>query len=127
MKVFITILLTLVVILSVIPKSVTYGSTSKTIVCSGLSEFSGSTCSKKTAGSSIDRTLALVLNLITAIAGLMAVFAIIIAGLRYVTSGGASDKTEQAKNTILYAVVGILIVAIAQIIVKFALHSAAKL
>lgn len=127
MKIFITMVFASVMFFGVVPTNVTYGTTSQTIVCSGLKILGGSSCGKKTAGTSLDRKLALVLNFITAIAGIMAVIAMIVGGLRYVTSGGASEKTEQAKNTILYAAVGVIVVVLAQIIVKFVLHSAAKL
>jgi Type IV secretion system pilin len=53
-----------------------------------------------------------------------AVIAIIISGLRYVTSAGDSNSINGAKNTILYAVIGLVIVAMAQIIVKFVLGKA---
>ena len=50
-----------------------------------------------------------------------AVIMIIWGGFRYVTSGGDSNKVSSAKNTIIYAVIGLIIVALAQFIVKFVL------
>jgi len=47
---------------------------------------------------------------------------IIIGGLRYITSGGDSNNVTGAKNTILYAIVGIVIVVAAQAIVSFILN-----
>ena len=44
---------------------------------------------------------------------------IIIGGLRYITSNGDSGNVTNAKNTILYAIVGLVIVALAQLIVRF--------
>ena len=44
---------------------------------------------------------------------------IIFGGFKYMTSGGSDDKTKDAKNTILYALVGLVIVLLAQTIVKF--------
>lgn len=78
------------------------------------------------AGTSVDNTIKLVLNLFSAIVGIIAVIMIIIGGIRYVTSGGSSEKTTSAKDTILFAVVGLIVVALAQIIVKFVLNKAAK-
>jgi hypothetical protein len=46
---------------------------------------------------------------------------IIWGGLRYITSGGDSAKITSAKNTIIYALIGLVVVALAQFIVKFVL------
>jgi hypothetical protein len=58
--------------------------------------------------------------------GFVAVIMIIIGGLKYVTYSGDSSNINSAKNTILYAVVGLVVVALAQIIVKFVLAKAGK-
>ena len=104
-----------------------YANSSSSVVCTGVSQINGTGCDQASSGTSIDNVLALVLNIISAIAGFIAVIMIIIGGLRYITSGGNSEKTNQAKDTILYAVVGLVIVALAQIIVKFVLNKASKL
>jgi hypothetical protein len=53
------------------------------------------------------------------IAGVVAVISIIIAGLTYVTSGGESSGVVKAKNTILYSVVGLIVVLLAFVITQF--------
>jgi hypothetical protein len=62
-----------------------------------------------------------IINVFSVIVGAVAVVMIIIGGFRYVTSGGDSGKVGSAKNTILYALIGLVIVALAQVIVKFVL------
>lgn len=62
-----------------------------------------------------------VINIFSLIVGVIAVIMIIIGGLKYITSGGDSGNVTSAKNTILYAIVGLIIVALAQIIVRFVL------
>jgi hypothetical protein len=52
---------------------------------------------------------------------------IIVGGVKYVTSGGSSEKTTSAKDTILFAVVGLIVVALAQVIVRFVLHKATNI
>ena len=49
---------------------------------------------------------------------------IIVAGIKFITSQGEPSNVASAKNTILYAIVGLVIVAFAQIIVKFVLNKA---
>lgn len=60
-----------------------------------------------------------ILNLFYFIAGITAVIVIIIAGLAYATSGGDSGKVAKAKNQILFAVVGLVVVLLAFSITNF--------
>jgi len=53
------------------------------------------------------------------IGGVLAVIMVIIGGLNYVTSSGDSGKTAKAKNTILYAVIGIVVIIFAFAITTF--------
>ncbi len=62
-----------------------------------------------------------IINVISAIVGVVAVIMIIVGGFRYITSGGNDTSVTSAKNTILYAIIGLIIVAFAQIIVHFVL------
>ena len=66
--------------------------------------------------------LARIVNIISVIVGVVAVIMIIVGGFRYVTSGGTSEKVTSAKNTILYGIIGLIIVALAQVIVRFVLR-----
>jgi hypothetical protein len=47
--------------------------------------------------------------------------------LKYITSGGDSGNITGAKNTILYAIIGLVVVALAQIVVRFVLAKASNL
>ena len=62
-----------------------------------------------------------IINVFSVIVGIIAVIMIIIGGLKYITSGGDSGNVTGAKNTILYAIIGLIIVALAQFIVRFVL------
>ncbi len=83
----------------------------------------GSSCSQPTvdAGNKLNNILTLVVNIFSLIVGVVAVIMIIVGGLRYITSGGESSNVSTAKNTIIYAVVGLVVVALAQFIVHFVL------
>ena len=63
-----------------------------------------------------------IVNIFSAVVGVIAVIMIIVGGLRYITSGGDSSKVSTAKNSIIYAIVGLVIVALAQLIVRFVLN-----
>ena len=47
---------------------------------------------------------------------------IIIAGLKYITSQGEPANIATAKNSIIYAAIGLVVVALAQVIVRFVLN-----
>ncbi len=92
----------------------------KTAVCEGAGLVSGASgCTPAAGQPSVDSTLVKALNIFSAIVGIIAVIMIMVGGLRYIMSGGDSSQTNNAKNTILYAAIGLAIVALAQIIVKF--------
>jgi hypothetical protein len=55
------------------------------------------------------------------IAGVVAVAMIIIAGIKYASSSGDSNNISSAKNTLIFALVGLAIAASAQAIVIFVL------
>lgn len=65
-----------------------------------------------------------VINIFSFVVGVVSVIMIIIGGLKYITSSGDSGNVQGAKNTILYAVIGLVVVALAQVIVKFVLSKA---
>lgn len=67
-----------------------------------------------------------IVNVFSLIVGVVAVIMIIVGGLKYITSGGDSGNVSGAKNTILYAIVGLIIVALAQFIVRFVLAKATQ-
>lgn len=57
--------------------------------------------------------LTTITNTLLFIAGALAVIMIIFGGLRYATSGGNASAVTAAKNTILYAIVGLIIALLA--------------
>ncbi len=60
-----------------------------------------------------------VVNILLFVIGIIAVIVIIIGGIRYTTSGGDSGQVSGAKNTILYAIIGLIIAILAYAIVNF--------
>lgn len=58
-------------------------------------------------------------NVLLFIIGAVAVIMLIIGGLKYTTSGGDQNAVQSAKNTILYAIVGIVVAILAYAAVQF--------
>lgn len=76
-----------------------------------------------TATGGFNTLLRRIINIISVIIGVIAVIMIIWGGFKYITSGGAQDKVKSAKDTLLYAIIGLIIVALAQVIVRFVLSN----
>lgn len=97
-------------------------------LCSGSQSASGSTkpCENQTIGSGegIKTVAGNVVRLISIIVGVVSIIFIIYGGFRYITSGGDSAKVGSAKNTLIYAVIGLVVVALAQLIVNVVLSTA---
>ena len=63
-----------------------------------------------------------VVNILMFIIGAVSVIMIIWGGFKYVTSGGDSSGVTAAKNTILYAVIGLIVAVLSLVIVNFVLN-----
>jgi hypothetical protein len=65
-------------------------------------------------------------NILLFLIGTLSVIMIIVGGLRYVVSGGNNTAVTGAKNTILYAIIGLVIAFLAYAVVNFVLGSLAS-
>ena len=62
-----------------------------------------------------------VTNIITAIAAFVAVVMIVVSGFQLITSSGNPEKISNARNVIIYASIGLIVVVLARIIIVFVL------
>jgi ABC-type Fe3+ transport system permease subunit len=92
--------------------------------CGGLNLANPSlgACDKATADSGFKSVIKTIINVLTIAVGAVSVVMIIIGGFRYVVSNGDSNAVSGAKNTILYAVVGLVVALSAQLIVAFVIN-----
>jgi hypothetical protein len=63
------------------------------------------------------------LNVLTYVVGAIAVLMVIIGGIRYALSQGDQSSTTAAKNTILYALIALIIAVMANALVNFVLST----
>jgi hypothetical protein len=91
--------------------------------CGACAAAGHTECDPGGSSESLTNTITKIINVISVFAGAAAVVMIIIGGFRYVTSGGNQESTKSARNTIVYAVIGLVIVALAQVIVHFVLNN----
>jgi len=64
-------------------------------------------------------------NTMLFIVGALSVLMLIIGGLRYVVSGGNASSVAGAKNTVLYAIVGLIVALLAYAAINFVLTALA--
>ena len=67
------------------------------------------------------KAMRIILEVLSMIAGIVAVFGLIIAGIRIATSNGDSNSFNTAKGAILYVVIGVAIVVLSQSIILYVL------
>lgn len=99
-------------------------SNAKSAACDGInSTFGSSSCSTdgKDATKTANSLITTIVNILTALVGIIAVIMIIVGGFKFITSGGESNSVAGARKTIIYALVGLIIVVLAQVIVRFVL------
>ena len=61
------------------------------------------------------------LNIITLIAGILAVFYLIYGGILYITSGGNQDRIKTARATIINTIIGVVVIVAAYFLIKMAI------
>lgn len=94
-------------------------------LCNGANlQISDQTCNNtdQQGVEKITKVIQDLINTLSLIVGIVAVVMIMIGGLRYITSGGSDTSVTSAKNTILYAIIGLIIVALSQVMVRFVIH-----
>lgn len=75
----------------------------------------------KATGDQAPDMVKIVINILLTVLGMIAVIMIVIGGIRYTTSNGNASQVKEAKDTILYAVVGLVVAIMAFSIVNFVL------
>ena len=127
MKRFIYIILGMATVISFVitPAIASAGpfDTARDNACQGLefSEGDSKSCDSSD-GNTINSKVSIIINLISLVVGLISVIMVIVGGLKYTTSRGDSSGINSAKDTILYAIIGLIIVALAQLMVRFVLN-----
>jgi hypothetical protein len=72
---------------------------------------------------SLGSIVGIVMNVLFILVGALGVAFIVIGGIKYITSGGDEKKVASAKNTILYAVIGLVVAILARVIIGIVLNA----
>lgn len=74
-------------------------------------------------GPSVQSVIQNVIDLLLFLVGIIAVIVIVVSGFRFVTSNGDPQQISKAKDSIIYAVIGIVVAVMAYAIVNFILDN----
>jgi hypothetical protein len=66
----------------------------------------------------LEAIVANILNIIISLAGVVLLLMLIMGGFGYITSGGDKEKAAKAKNTLTYAILGLLVILGAWLIIR---------
>ncbi len=71
--------------------------------------------------------LGIVLNIVFGTLTGLSVIIVVVGGIQFMASGGNPEQTNKAKNTILYAVIGLAVALTAEILINFVLNKLLKI
>lgn len=97
--------------------------------CQGVNTLNGSastSCSGGAADKSVNNIIKTVIQVLSVIVGFIAVIMVIVGGLKMITANGDSGAIASARSTITYALIGLVVVALAQILVHFVVFKTAS-
>lgn len=115
-KYIITLLIAVAAVLPVAVLSVSHvGAAPKDQILSGVKSVDDG----NTSDSALSDSVKNIINMMLYIAGAVAVIMIIIGGIRFIISNGNPETVKAARNTVLYAAIGIVVVVMAYAIVNF--------
>jgi hypothetical protein len=89
--------------------------------CQGVNDLSGTpgnNCDPN-AGNKVENLVSAVIKILSYIVGIAAVIMVMIGGFKYITANGDSGAMASARSTIIYALIGLVIAALAQVLVHF--------
>jgi ABC-type Fe3+ transport system permease subunit len=93
--------------------------------CSGLTTVTKAGCSK--GGDTIKSIAHNVVNILSIVVGVISVIMLLVAGIKFVTAGGDSNSVQSARNTLIYALIGVFIAVLAQVLVREVLNTATSI
>jgi hypothetical protein len=98
------------------PNACPAAGTSRGQVLNGIGE-TGNGCD----ASGVPTLLSTIVNILSIVVGAAAIIMIILAGFKYITSGGEANRVTNAKSTLIYALIGVVVATLAQVLVHYVL------
>lgn len=121
-KIIKSILAVSLVLMAVMPVNVLAAETSTNIFSAPCRDNPNQPICTQTNQSTLPQLIKRIVDIMLFLIGAISVLMVIIGGIRYVTSGGDPQQVKAAKDTVLYAVIGIVIAILAYAIVNFVVN-----
>lgn len=97
-----------------------FAASPKDVIQEGLNAAeTGDPAGKGTDSGALSSQVTNIINIMLFAVGVISLIVIILGGIRYTTSGGKQDQVTSAKNTIMYAVIGLIVALLGFAIVNF--------
>jgi len=101
-------------------------SQAKCSACAGIQDLGGSqNCASN--GSSLTNFISTAVEWLTYFVGILAVIMIIVSGIKFALSGGDANSVTAAKKTLIYAIIGLLVAALTQVIIRLTLKTSTQI
>lgn len=71
-----------------------------------------------TANLTLEELVAIIINIILYLAGVLALIFLIYDGILYITSGGNADQAKKAQQGLINAIIGIIIIVLSLVIIR---------
>ncbi len=127
-RIIVTLSLLFLPVTTIVAPSLAYAD-SKGDACAGVGgaiDAATGKCVVVGQSGSVEGTIKTVVQVLGFLVGAISLIMIIVGGIKYVVSGGDANAIGSAKNTILYAVVGLVVALLAEAIARFAFSKATK-
>ena len=104
-------------------------SSSRCSACKSISLLSngGDTCNSPQSSNPVYSLIENTVNILSIIVGVVSVIVIILSGLKFIISNGDSSRVNSARSSLIWAIVGLFIAALAHLIVTMVLQKASAL
>lgn len=94
---------------------------SKNAACEGLGTGN---CNRDTSGGVVSGLVGRVINILSWIVGIVSVVMVVIGGFKFIVSNGDANGVKSARNTVIYALIGLAVAMLAQVLVRFVINEA---
>lgn len=91
-------------------------------VCEGVGAISGDTDCDPKASTTVNKLIKNIINLLSWGIGVISVIVVMLGGFSIITANGDAAKVTKGRQMVMYALVGLVVVALSQVIVKFVLN-----
>lgn len=101
-------------------------SNSKSSACAGISQLgAGQNCGS--GGTAVDGLIQTGVYILSWVIGIIAVIMVLVSGLKFITAGGESSKVAEAKTALMWALAGVVVVALAQALIHWVFNTSTSI